>query len=160
MKGSSNFSIIRIRLPRYLVEWLYEFSNQIAMQPDQVIATILTYYYEAWKAGLEKGRRISISESASGVESAALATETVKTDIEELVEDFIRAESIKKNTFIIREFASWVKKKGVPASKIHESLIQVFLEEYQRGHSISKKSYYVYKGLLRKFVEYVWQHTT
>ena len=152
MRGSYNFSIIKIKLPKHLAEWLREFSSQIAMQPDQVIATILTYYYEAWKAGFEKGQRISLHE---GNIEKEIVTEV---DVEDLIMRFIRKTSTRTYLFIIREFITWIRKNNIALLKVDENTIKAFLERYRKIHNISKNSYYVYRGVLRKFVKYVQQN--
>jgi len=43
-----------IRLPAHLARWLREFSEEVAMTPDQLLAHILTYYYEAYTVGKRK----------------------------------------------------------------------------------------------------------
>ena len=38
---------VRLKLPRYLADFLNKFSEEIAMTPSQLIANLLHYYYEA-----------------------------------------------------------------------------------------------------------------
>jgi len=125
----------------------------MAMQPEQVIATILTYYYEAWKAGFEKGRRTSPSESVTEEE---LTTEATETNIEQLATEFIRhLKPSKAFSFIVREFASWIKRNNIDPSKMSENIIEAFLDAYREDHNISKKTYYTYKTTLRSFMRYI-----
>ena len=42
---------IRLKLPKYLVQFLNEFSKEIAMTPSQLLANILHLYYEASLVG-------------------------------------------------------------------------------------------------------------
>jgi len=42
---------ICLKLPRYLVRFLNEFSKEIAMTPSQLLANLLHYYYEASLVG-------------------------------------------------------------------------------------------------------------
>lgn len=150
MKGLNEFSIIEIRLPKHLVEWLDEFSKQIAMKPDQLIANILTYYYEAWKVGFERGKEALSRDTIK----RELTEETPKADIEKLAEVFIQNIN-NKNKYIVKRFASWVKENNIPISSISEDNIRSFLNDYQRTHNINKNTYYNYRQVLKKFVKYV-----
>ncbi len=146
MKGSNrNFVPVTIRLPKHLADWLTEFSCEVAMEPSQLIATILTYYYEAWRAGLEKGR---------GSGRLEVRREARPATLNEIAEDFIKKPKIK-NTFLIKKFIKWLDKEGIPPKELSEDIIRKFLEEYKSLRNISKNSIYVYKRTLREFLKYV-----
>jgi hypothetical protein len=49
---------VRLRLPRYLARFLREFSEEVAMTPSQLVATLLHYYYVASLVG----RRMALEE--------------------------------------------------------------------------------------------------
>ncbi len=120
------------------------------MRPDQVIATVLTYYYEAWRAGFERGQE-ALSKDTMGKE---LADKASKADIEKLAEAFVHSSS-NKNNYIVKRFASWIKEKGVSVPNISEDDIRSFLDSYQRIRNISKNTYNSYKQLLKKFTKYM-----
>jgi len=45
----SGFVRVEVELPAHLARWLAEFSEALAMTPSQLLAHILTYYYEAYR---------------------------------------------------------------------------------------------------------------
>jgi len=142
LKDYSSHKTIELRLPRYLAEWLEDFANELAMDPNQLIANILHYYYEAYKKGFEKA--LAKKESESSV-----------IDPEELAERFIKEKRITVNSFIIRKFASWIKENKINPQELNEETIESFLKEYGRAHNLRKTSYNTYKNILRKFVDFV-----
>jgi len=62
--GESGFEEIKVKLPAHLAKWLREFSEAIAMTPNQLLTHVLTYYYEAYKIG----RRKALEEKEEGKE--------------------------------------------------------------------------------------------
>ncbi|PUA31629.1 MAG: hypothetical protein B7O98_09015 [Zestosphaera tikiterensis] len=152
MKDLHNFKTIEIKLPKHLVEWLEEFSKEIAMEPSQLMANILTYYYEAYKRGFEKGRETS----SLGVAISGEPTGVVEIgNVEELVRKYINEEKVKKGTFIIRRFASWIKDKHINPLELKDETIKEFLEDYLKEHSISESTYHKYRRALERFIEFL-----
>lgn len=131
---------IRIRLPRYLALWLQEFSKAIAMTPDQLLANILNYYYEAWRIGVEG--RVKIKDFKY-------------KEIKDLLKEYISKEKPRSNAFILEKFASWVEEQGLNVEDINDNHIEEFLEEYASRRNLKRSSIYVYKRLLRQFIKYI-----
>jgi len=144
---------VKVKLPRYLAEWLHEFAQEIAMTPGQLLTHILHYYYEAYLKGLTKG------EERTCWKLEELATESSKqkvVDLTILAKKFIEENKSMWNTFIVRGFVSWLQSKNILIPTLEH--VNDFLMEYQKSHSPSKRSLSSYKGVLIKFVKYVEQH--
>jgi hypothetical protein len=67
--------VVIVRLPSYLARWLREFADDLAMTPDQLLANILNYYYEAWRIGFRKA-----FEKHCGETSASSSLHLIKED--------------------------------------------------------------------------------
>ncbi|WP_152648979.1 hypothetical protein [Desulfurococcus mucosus] len=133
-----------MELPKHLADWLESFSREIAMRPSQFIATILTYFYEAWKVGRE---------------SAFAATrepyKKKEQSLDEIVERFSREVKLGRNIFILRKFVSWIQQRGLGVGSIDEEAVNAFLNAYLEGRAVKKNTVDRYRGILRRFVEYL-----
>ncbi|MGC8988284.1 hypothetical protein [Infirmifilum sp.] len=146
MKG---YNEIRVRLPDHLVTWLNEFAKQTARTSDQLLAYILEHYYQAWKIGYEMGRGIT-SESIS---------EKITIDIEKVIEDFAKElekrgyskKTIKDRRTVARRFLKWCMEKNISIASIEEEHIDLFAREL----SLSTKTKYWYKNILRDFLRFL-----
>uniref|UniRef100_A0A7C4BD80 Core-binding (CB) domain-containing protein n=1 Tax=Ignisphaera aggregans TaxID=334771 RepID=A0A7C4BD80_9CREN len=142
---------ICLQLPEYLAQWLEEFSKQLAMTPSQLIANILNYYYEAWKIG---------KETTYMGETTETIPEKVSPDLERIVEQFLnKNKTIAKLAFIVKNFVSWFSRRGLGIKDINESLIEQFLEEYSLSRNVKGTTKYMYKKVLRRFLEFVKEST-
>lgn len=143
--------VLQIKLPKTLAEWLKEFSKELAMDPSQLLANILTYYFEAYRKGFERCYLQSNSErEEKGVKHLPL-----------LAEKFIEEERLKgkksKTNFIVKKFASWVKDKLLDISELNDSTINAFLQEYIKERELSEYTITLYRATLRKFIEFVFK---
>jgi len=154
LRDSNSFVILELRLPKHLAEWLVEFAREVAMDPSQLVANILHYYYEAYRKGFEKG----YSQTNVGKQSEGSSTVARKlVDALQLAEKFIREGKAGWNDFIVRKFALWTKDRLQDISEMNDNIINVFLEEYARNHNATKRSLYSYRRTLKKFIEFVLQ---
>ncbi|MEM4913407.1 MAG: hypothetical protein QW579_04315 [Desulfurococcaceae archaeon] len=136
---------VRVRLPQHLVEWLQRFSKAIAMTPDQLIANILEYYYDAWKVGYDEGRILLRSK-----EETHSDTLNLEKSLEEFLKTLSKA-SRKSSGAIPKRFIVWISERNAPVS---EASVNEFLEQYNSGRNLKAKTIRFYKGVLRKFVKF------
>ena len=66
---------VKIQLPQHLADWLENVSAELAMTPSQLVATILTYYYEIWRVGFWQGQSVAVSRPRLRAGSPAEAGE-------------------------------------------------------------------------------------
>ena len=134
-----------IELPDYLASWLEDISKEIGMTPSDFITNILHRYYDVWKIG-----RDSVY---------LLSKEKIVFNLDELVNEFSKLYVSHKNSlFIIRQFISWLKVKGLDIKSDwfeNENLINEFLKDYTSTRNLSKVSLHIYKMILRKFINFV-----
>lgn len=153
MKDSDNFETLEIKLPKHLAEWLKEYSEMLAMTPSQLLGVLLSSYYEAYKKGTEKQYYLQTKES-QGTKTIDLSS------LQELAEKFIEEGKVSGgNKTVVRKFAPWAKDKIQSISELNDNTINMFLEEYIRENGINEKTKNLYKGSLRKFIDYVLQAT-
>lgn len=126
------FAEITLRLPERLATWLYEFSKQIGMTPDQFIATILEYYYDAWLVG-----RSSVMKNVAKVSERDYCVNTDRY--------LVFAERKK----FVREFVDWVCRNNL---ELDENAIEKYIEEYVKEKELERETVYYYKKLLKSFV--------
>lgn len=143
--GEATPQEIRVKLPQYLVEWLQKFSKAIAMTPDQLVANILEYYYEAWKVGYDEGRNLSSSE-----EETHLYTLNLDVSLKAFLETLSKAQR-KGGSAVLKSFIEWLREKSAPVS---EASINEFLEQYKSGRNLKASTLSLYKNILRKFVKF------
>ncbi|MEM4005981.1 MAG: hypothetical protein QXM43_10190 [Desulfurococcaceae archaeon] len=136
---------VRVRLPQHLVEWLQRFSKAIAMTPDQLIANILEYYYEAWKVGYDEGRIL-----LSRKEGAHLNILNLEESLKAFLETLSEAQR-KSSNAILKRFIAWICEKNAPVS---EASINEFLEQYKSGRNLKSSTISSYRNILRKFMEF------
>ncbi|MEL9909413.1 MULTISPECIES: hypothetical protein [Thermoprotei] len=136
---------IRVKLPKHLAIWLQEFSKAIAMTPDQLLANILNYYYEAWRIGAEG--RVEL-----GLESPEYAKQE---KIEALLEEYTTTKRLRKNKHVLKKFMHWIESKGYRIENISDDHINEFLKEYSSERKLKTSTIYLYKGVVKRFVEYV-----
>ncbi|MEM1832254.1 MAG: hypothetical protein QXJ64_08210 [Thermosphaera sp.] len=136
---------VRVRLPQHLVEWLQRFSKAIAMTPDQLIANILEYYYEAWKVGYDEGRFLSSSK-----EETHLTTLNLEESLKAFLETFSKAQR-RSESAILKRFIIWLRERDAPVS---EASINEFLEQYKTGRNLKVSTIHLYKAILRRFVKF------
>lgn len=130
---------VKLTLPRHLAEWLYEFSKNIAMSPDQLIANILQYYYEAWRIGREQ----SIEEGS--------CTKILEDNLQYFLNMLPKARR-KSAKAILGYFITWICKSGF---QVDESSINAFLEEYTTSRtSLKRSTLQTYRYILRRFVKF------
>jgi len=153
LRDSSSYEVLELKLPKHLAQWLEEFAESLAMTPSQLIANILAYYYEAWRKGLEKA--YSSYPMEREVESPIV-------DPEKLVEEFIKEIKEKgkmpPKLFIVKRFASWIRENKLDLYRVDEETIETFLREYGKTRSLKKTTFYKYKRILRRFVEFAASH--
>lgn len=138
---------ITIRLPSYLARWLREFAKDLAMSPDQLLANILSYYYEAWRKGYEKHMTGTLTSSPHERKvGEAIATTLVEGVIES-------NEKLKEEKWLIKSFLRWTAEKNIKMEEISSEHVEKFLEEYTAKKNIKKKSLYVYRQMLRLFIK-------
>lgn len=130
---------VRITLPRHLAEWLYEFSKSIAMTPDQLIANILQYYYEAWRVGREQS-----IEGTSCTKILEIISQSFLGTIPKSKYSTVKA--------ILKHYTAWVCRGGF---QVDENSINAFLEDYIKSRTgIKRSTIHKYKYILRKFVKF------
>lgn len=136
---------IRIKLPRYLARWLQEFSKAIAMTPDQLLANILNYYYEAWKVGFERRMKLEL-EPFEGPK---------QIDVKALLEEYVNAKRnyINNYVYVLDRFLSWMSEKKLKIEDISEDHIVEFLNEYSGG-KLKPKTISSYKYVIKDFVKF------
>jgi len=132
---------ICFELPEELVKWLEEFPKQIGMRPDNFIAGVLYRYYDAWRAGRE----------AAFIQKK----EETKLDLDKILHSFIETYRKYHTIGIAKHFILWLKEKGLDASDINEEHIEMFLRDYESTHNIARRSYYLYKWALKKFLAFI-----
>lgn len=136
---------LRIRLPQHLSKWLKEFSEAIAMTPDQFIAHILESYYEVWRVGREWDVRLRPTAVAHGEGQAA----------DPLLEGYLSSEpAARKYEYLLRRLVSWVRERGMALEDLDEGLAERFLGEYRVGKSLKNSTLTLYRRELRKFVAF------
>ena len=137
---------VRLQLPEHLAKWLEDISEQLAMTPSQLVANILSYYYEVWTAG----RKAAPMGEAAGTGLGR------GFELQRKVEQFLNEnKTIHHNAFIVRSFASWLSRKGLDLKDVNESLIERFLEEYSFSRKVTGITKDTYKKALRKFLNFV-----
>lgn len=134
---------LRVRLPQHLVEWLQRFSKAIAMTPDQLIANILEYYYDAWKVGYDEGRELL----RRGEEARLRALEESLNAFLETLSEAQR----KKGSAILKRFVAWLREKNASVS---EASINEFLEQYKSERNLKPSTISLYRYILRRFAEF------
>jgi hypothetical protein len=131
----NNVVEIRIRLPKYLADWLNEFSRELGRTPDDFVGEVLHRYYDAWKIGRE-------------------AVITV-TNLRSLSMEFLQMYKNYGSKTIVNHFVKWVEERGLGIDDLNENAIKEFLAHYAYSRNIKKGSLYSYKGLLKKFIEFI-----
>lgn len=131
---------ICIELPDHLVDFVETFSRLVAMTPNQLLAHILKYYYDAFKVG----RDSAILEQLE---------ERVKKQVEKLLDEFTRNYR-GHETHIVKKFTKWVIDNAKKLGELEENDIEEFLRLYSMERSISSSSVSKYRRLLKKFLEY------
>jgi hypothetical protein len=131
---------ICIELPDHLVDFVETFSRLVAMTPNQFLAHILKYYYDAFKVG----RDSAILEQLE---------ERVKKQVEKLLDEFTRNYR-GHETHIVKKFTKWVIDNAKKLGELGENDIEEFLRLYSMERSISSSSVSKYRRLLKKFLEY------
>jgi|YelNatPaOPRAMG01_1025707.scaffolds.fasta_scaffold29705_3 hypothetical protein len=131
---------ICIELPDHLVDFVETFSRLVAMTPNQLLAHILKYYYDAFKVG----RDSAILEQLE---------ERVKKQVEKLLDEFTRNYR-GHETHIVKKFTKWVIDNAKKLGELGENDIEEFLRLYSMERSISSSSVSKYRRLLKKFLEY------
>jgi hypothetical protein len=126
---------IKIRLPKYLVDWLNEFSRELGRAPDDFIGEVLHRYYDAWKIGREAA--------------------TTPTNLESLSKEFIRIYKNDKRKTIVKHFVKWAEERSLGVGDLDENAVKEFLKHYAHLRNIKKSSLYSYRGLLNKFVKFI-----
>ena len=137
---------IRLQLPEHLAKWLEEFSKQVAMTPSQLMANILSYYYEAWRIGRDSAHMGETTETGPG---------KVGSDLERKAEQFLSGSKGVVDAFIVRSFISWLLSRGLDLKDVNESLIEQFLEEYSLSRKVKSSTKRTYRNTLRKFLNFV-----
>jgi hypothetical protein len=126
---------VKIRLPKYLVDWLNEFSRELGRAPDDFIGEVLHRYYDAWKIGRE--------------------SVTTSTNLESLSKEFIQICKNDRRKNIVESFVEWAKERGLGVGDLDENAVREFLTHYAHLRNIKKSSLYSYKGLLNKFIKFI-----
>jgi len=129
---------IRIKLPKYLVDWLIEFSKETGNSLDDFITSILHRYYDAWKIGRD---------------SVLIKIKELNIDL--FAEEFIKMYKKYRSSHIVRHFAVWIKERGLNTRDLDEDVIKEFLTRYTSSRNIKKSSLQCYKYMLNKFVEFI-----
>jgi len=62
---------------------------------------------------------------------------------------------IKSRKWLVKEFVMWLQSRNI--TKLHDTYIDEFLNEYLKSHNISKSTLKMHKSVLRKFVRFVQQ---
>jgi hypothetical protein len=130
-----NYIEVKIRLPKYLVDWLNEFSRELGRTPDDFIGEVLHRYYDAWKIGRE------------GV--------ITLTNLRSLSMEFLQLHKNDKRKTIVKHFVEWVEERSLGIGDLNENAIKEFLAHYAYSRNIKKSSLYSYKGLLKKFIRFI-----
>jgi len=149
---------VTVWLPKYLADWLDEFSREIAMEPGQLLTHILHYYYEAYKKGLSKAESkmqpnieiiVGKEQKDEEVQKAGGAPDLMK-----IAYRFIEAvKYAAKYKYIVIGFAKWLESKGITEpSFVH---VEEFLNEYVKDHSPAHRTLEQYKYLLKSFLKYI-----
>jgi len=138
---------ITIRLPSYLAKWLKEFAKDLAMTPDQLLANILNYYYEAWRKGFEKHM---VETSASSSHEHRVERAIATTLVEAIIEG---NDKLKKQKWLIESFLKWSTENNVKIEEVSSEHFKKFLEEYIAKRNIKRSSLYTYRRALRLFIE-------
>jgi hypothetical protein len=131
----NNVVEIKIKLPKYLADWLNEFSRELGRTPDDFVGEVLHRYYDAWKIGRE-------------------AVITV-TNLRSLSMEFLQMYKNYGSKTIVNHFVKWVEERGLGIDDLNENAIKEFLAHYAYSRNIKKSSLYSYKGLLKKFIEFI-----
>jgi predicted DNA-binding protein len=126
---------VKIRLPKYLADWLNEFSRELGRTPDDFIGEVLHRYYDAWKIGRE-------------------AVTTV-TNLRSLSMEFLQMRKNDKRKIIVNHFVKWAEERSLGIDDLNENAIKEFLAHYAYSRNIKKSSLDNYKGLLKKFIEFI-----
>jgi hypothetical protein len=126
---------VKIRLPKYLADWLNEFSRELGRTPDDFIGEVLHRYYDAWKIGRE--------------------TVTTVTNLRSLSMEFLQMHKNDHRKTIVNHFVKWVEERSLGIDDLNENAIKEFLAHYAYSRNIKKESLYSYKGLLKKFIEFI-----
>jgi predicted DNA-binding protein len=126
---------VKIRLPKYLVDWLNEFSRELGRTPDDFIGEVLHRYYDAWKIGRE-------------------AVTTV-TNLRSLSMEFLQMRKNDNRKTIVKHFVKWAEERSLGIGDLNENAIKEFLAHYAYSRNIKKSSLYSYKGLLKNFIEFI-----
>ncbi len=128
---------ITVKLPSYLAKWLKLFAKDLAMTPDQLLANILSYYYEAWRIGYEK-----------------YVAETLTSSPQTLVEEVIASnKELRKKKWLIESFLRWTAEKNIKMEEIDSKHVEKFLEEYVVKKGIKKTTLHKYRQTLRLFIK-------
>jgi len=138
---------VRIELPSYLAEFLRKFSKELAMTPDQLIANLLNYYYEAWRIGA----RAALEERGAAEEEKAFQP----VDLRSLLASFEK-EHGKSYSYLIKRFIDWIQRKKSPVTidEIGGRDIDLFLDEYAQSHKVKQSTISNYRTALRKFLKF------
>ncbi|MEM1844001.1 MAG: hypothetical protein QXD75_05695, partial [Desulfurococcaceae archaeon] len=134
---------IKVELPPHLAEWLQKYSKTMAMTPGQLLANLLTPYYEAWKVGYDEGRELL----RRGEEARLRALEE---SLNAFLETFSEARR-KQGSAILKRFVAWLREKNASVS---EASINEFLEQYRSGRNLKPSTITSYRCILRRFAEF------
>lgn len=126
---------VTLKLPERLASWLSEFSKHIGMTPDQFVATILEYYYDAWLVGKS---------------SAAHSTPLPKDYCSNIEQYLDMGDRSKRH--IIREFINWACQAG---RELNKESINLFLQHYSSEHELNRTTVYRYRAALVSFLRRV-----
>jgi hypothetical protein len=123
-------------LPKELIEWLEELSNQTKISVDDFVASILYRFYEVWNLG----------------KSYALEQQKGGRDLDSIAQEFIKKFQTAHNVHIVKRFSAWLKERGLTIDMLEENYVREFLEEYAENRNLSKNTLSAYKIILKKFI--------
>jgi hypothetical protein len=135
-------------LPKELIEWLEEFSNQAKITVDDLVAHILYRFYEVWNLAKQYALEQQGKEQEEVFKPSSI-------NLDSLAQEFIKRYRTSHNVGIVKHFLLWLKGRGLTIDMLGEDHVKEFLEEYTKIHNLSKYSLYNYKSILKKFINFV-----
>jgi len=157
------FATVKVRLPKYLAEWIQVYASEMGMDIGQLLTQILHHYYVAYIKGVEKGqegaqtvRTVEAVVSGTTIDESRSVQTQKSQDITALAEKF--TEELKDRKWLVREFVKWLQSRNIAIpSEVH---VNEFIDEYLKTHNITKTTLKRHRSILRKFVRFVQQATS
>lgn len=146
---------LRVRLPRYLIEWLRRVAAIRHVSVEDVLTPILNIYYDLWRAAQYDARGIPIRGSSETMVEESTKDRAKPLLLSELFERFKNENpGYRRCMGVVESFVRWAEDRGKGLGNLTERDVEDFLSEHYTDRSVRSSTIRSYRLLLRKFVGY------